>query len=132
MLRVSEIKLPLDHGADALKSALLKKLRVSAKELTSFAVFKRGVDARKKSSILYAYIVDAQVADEADVLRRVKNDPHVTRTPNLEYPGATRAPSAPFLRPVVIGAGPCGLFAALILAQAGYRPIILERGKAVR
>src|ERR1700742_2966472 len=132
MLRVSEIKLPLDHGADALKSALLKKLRVSAKELTHFAVFKRGVDARKKSAIVYAYIVDTEVADEADVLRRVKNDPHVTRAPDLDYPGATRAPSSPFLRPVVIGAGPCGLFAALILAQAGYRPIILERGKVVR
>jgi hypothetical protein len=132
MLRVSEIKLPLDHGPDALKAALLRKLRVSAKELTSFAVFKRGVDARKKSAILYAYIVDAVVADEADVLRRVKNDPHVTRTPNLEYPGAAGAPAAPFLRPVVIGAGPCGLFAGLILAQAGYRPTILERGKVVR
>ncbi|HTT85329.1 MAG TPA: NAD(P)/FAD-dependent oxidoreductase [Rhizomicrobium sp.] len=132
MLRVSEIKIPLDHGPDALKSALLKKLRVSAKELLRFAVFKRGVDARKKSAIQYAYIVDAEVADEADVLRRVKNDPHVTRTPNLEYPGATPAPSVPFLRPVVIGAGPCGLFAGLILAQAGYRPIILERGKVVR
>ena len=130
MLRVSEIKLPLDHGPEALKSALLKKLRVSAKELTSFAVFKRGVDARKKSAILYVYIVDVELTDEAEVLRRA--DPHVTRTPNLDYPGAARAPSAPFLRPVVIGAGPCGLFAALILAQAGYRPIILERGKVVR
>jgi uncharacterized protein len=132
MLRVSEIKLPLNHGPEALKSALLKKLAVTARELVSFTVYKRGVDARKKSAILYAYIVDAEVEDEADVLRQVKNDPHVTRTPNLEYPGATRAPSAPFLRPVVIGAGPCGLFAALILAQAGYRPIILERGKVVR
>ncbi|HEY3777921.1 MAG TPA: NAD(P)/FAD-dependent oxidoreductase, partial [Rhizomicrobium sp.] len=132
MLRVSEIRLPLDHGPDALKSALLRKLRVTATELTRFAVFKRGVDARKKSAITYAYIVDAEVGDDADVLRRVKNDPHVTRTPDLEYPGAARAPSAPFLRPIVIGAGPCGLFAALILAQAGYRPIILERGKAVR
>src|SRR6202000_1944747 len=105
--------------------------RVSAKELASFAVFKRGVDARRKTAILYAYIVDAEVADEADVLRRVKNDPHVTRTPNLDYPAAMPSPSAPFLRPVVVGAGPCGLFSALILAQAGYRPIILERGKVV-
>ncbi len=95
MLRVSEIKLPLDHGPDALKGALLKKLRLSLKELVRFAVFKRGVDARKKSAILYAYIVDAEVADEADVLRRVKNDPHVTRTPNMDYPGAIGAlPSA--------------------------------------
>jgi len=132
MLRVSEIKLPLDHGPEALKSALLKKLRVTARELLSFTVFKRGVDARKKSAILYTYIVDAEVADEVGVLRRVKNEPHVMRTPSLEYSGAARAPSAPFLRPVVIGAGPCGLFAALILAQAGYRPIILERGKVVR
>jgi uncharacterized protein len=132
MLRVSEIKLPLNHGPDALKSALLKKLRVTARELVRFTVYKRGVDARKKQAILYAYIVDAEVEDEADVLRRVKNDPHVTRTPAMEYPGAARAPSAQFLRPVVIGAGPCGLFAGLILAQAGYRPIILERGKAVR
>src|SRR6202789_32724 len=107
-------------------------LRVSEIKLPRFTVFKRGVDARRKSAILYAYIVDAEVADEADVLRRVKNDPHVTRTPTLENPGAARAPAAPFLRPVVIGAGPCGLFAALILAQAGYRPIILERGKVVR
>jgi hypothetical protein len=132
MLRVSELKLPLDHGPDALKGALLRKLRVSARELVNFTVFKRGVDARKKSAIVYTYIVDAEVADEADVLRRVKDDPHVMKTPIWKYPGAVRAPSAPFLRPVVIGAGPCGLFAALILAQAGYRPIILERGKAVR
>jgi uncharacterized FAD-dependent dehydrogenase len=132
MLRISEIRLPLDHGPDALKIALLRKLRIAAKDLTNFAVFKRGVDARKKSAIMYSYIVDAEIADEADVLRRAKNDPHITRTPDLDYPGAARAPSAPFLRPVVIGAGPCGLFAALILAQAGYRPIILERGKAVR
>ncbi len=121
MLRVSEIKLPLDHGPEALKSALLKKLRVAAPEADEL----HRVQARRRCAQEVGDPVrlyrGAEVVDEADVLRRVKNDPRVTHTPNLDYPGAVRAPSASFLRPVVIGAGPCGLFAALILAQAGYR-----------
>ncbi|MEI9995192.1 MAG: NAD(P)/FAD-dependent oxidoreductase [Rhizomicrobium sp.] len=132
MLRLSEIKLPLDHGPDALKAAILAKLRVPAKDLKSFTVFKRGVDARKKSAILYAYTVDVEVADETAVLKRLARDPHVVPTPDLAYKFVAHAPAAPFKRPVVIGAGPCGLFAALILAQSGFRPIVLERGKAVR
>ena len=130
MLRVSEIRLPLDHGPEALKSALLKKLRVPATALRHFQVFKRGVDARKKSAIVYTFIVDVTLDDEETVLaRRV---PHVQRTPDLEYRFVAHAPKKLETRPVVIGAGPCGLFAALILAQSGFRPIILERGKVVR
>ena len=132
MLRVSEIRLPLDHGPDALKAALLKKLRIGAKELKGFAVFKRGHDARKKAAIVYVYIVDAEVADESAVLKRLGRDPHVVLAPDMDYKFVARAPATPFKRPVVIGAGPCGLFAGLILAQSGFRPIILERGKAVR
>jgi uncharacterized FAD-dependent dehydrogenase len=132
MLRVSEIKLPLDHGPDALKSAVLKKLRLAAKDVKAFTVFKRGVDARKKSAIQYVYIVDLELADEAGTLRQFARDPHVQPTPDLTYRFAAHAPPRPFPRPIVIGAGPCGLFAALILAQSGFRPIILERGKVVR
>ncbi|HEY0106968.1 MAG TPA: NAD(P)/FAD-dependent oxidoreductase [Rhizomicrobium sp.] len=130
MLRVSEIRLPLDHGPEALKNALLRKLRLPAAALKRFAVFKRGVDARKKAAIVYTYIVDAEVDDPAQVLARP--DPHVTPTPDTEYRFVARAPERLQNRPVVIGAGPCGLFAALILAQSGFRPIVLERGKAVR
>ncbi len=132
MLRIGEIKLPLDHGPDALKPALLKRLRGPAAELKRFTVFKRGHDARKKSAIVYVYIVDAEVQDEAAVLARLKDDPHVVRTPDMEYRFVAHAPDKLDKRPVVIGAGPCGLFAALILAQSGFRPIILERGKVVR
>ncbi|MBV9043996.1 MAG: FAD-dependent monooxygenase, partial [Alphaproteobacteria bacterium] len=132
MLRVSEIRLPLDHSADALKSAVAKKLRISPKELVRFAVFKRGVDSRKRANIVYVYIVDAEVGDDTAVLAHVGRDPHVTRSPDLEYRFLAQAPKRTFKRPVVIGAGPCGLFAALILAQSGFRPIILERGKVVR
>jgi hypothetical protein len=130
MLRISEIKLPLDHGPDALKTALLKRLRLPARDLKSFSVSKRGVDARKRSNILYAYIVDAEVPDEAAVL--AYRDPHIVPTPDTAYRFVARAPEKLEKRPVVIGAGPCGLFAALILAQSGFRPIVLERGKVVR
>ncbi len=132
MLRLTEIKLPLDHGPEALKGAVLKRLRLPARELKSFSVFKRGHDARKKSAILFVYIVDAELENEAAVLKRLKGDPHIGPTPDLEYRFVARAPERLEKRPIVIGAGPCGLFAALILAQSGFRPIVLERGKAVR
>ena len=132
MLRVSEIRLPLDHSPDALRSAVAKKLHIPVKELVRFDVFKRGTDARKKTAIVYVYSIDAEVADEAAVLRRAARDPHVQRAPAMDYKFVAHAPKRPFRRPVVVGAGPCGLFAGLILAQSGFRPIILERGKVVR
>ena len=132
MLRITEIRLPLDHGPEALKSAVLKALRIAPTALKRFSVFKRGHDARKKSAIVYVYTVDAEVADEAAVLKKLERDPHVQRTPDMEYKFVARAPEDLKARPVVIGAGPCGLFAGLILAQMGFRPIILERGKVVR
>ena len=130
MLRLTELKLPLGHAEGALKAAILKKLRMAAGTSLEFTVVRRGHDARKKSNIFYVYTVDVEVADEAAILARVK-DSHVRRAPDTEYKYVARAPEN-FARPLVIGAGPCGLFAALTLAQMGFRPIILERGKAVR
>ena len=133
MLRISELKLPLDHAPEALPAAIAARLGVGAADLKSWSVWKRAHDARKKSAILKVYIVDAEIADEAAVLRRLAGDPHVRQTPDTEYrPVATAPRGGPPLRPVVIGAGPCGLFAGLILAEMGFAPIILDRGKVVR
>ena len=128
MLRITDIRLPIDHAPDALRAAIAAKLRPAAIE--SFTVIKRGQDARKKPKIFYVYTVDVAAKDEAAILARTK-DPHVKPAPDTEYKFVARAPED-FQRPLVIGAGPCGLFAGLVLAQMGFRPIILERGKVVR
>ncbi len=131
MLRLSELKLPLDHAPADLPAAIVSRLGIEVDDLVSWTVWKRAHDARRKSAILKVYIVDAEVRGEAAVLQRLSRDPHVNLTPDTTY----RAPAPPKpgrLRPVVIGAGPCGLFAGLILAEMGLRPIILDRGKFVR
>jgi uncharacterized FAD-dependent dehydrogenase len=125
MLRLTDIKLPLDHGPQALKAAILKKLKLPAEAVLDWRIFKRAHDARSRSAILYIYTVDVTLKDES----RAPKD--ARPTPDMAYRPVATAP-ANFQRPLVIGAGPCGLFAALILAQSGFRPIILERGKVVR
>jgi hypothetical protein len=132
MLRLTEIKLPLDHGPDALKPAILKRLGIASGDLESFSVFKRGHDARKKNAIVFVYSLDVVVKNEAATLKRFAHDPHVQPAPDIAYRFVAQAPKTAFKRPVVIGAGPCGLFAGLLLAQMGFRPIILDRGKVVR
>ena len=131
MIRVTQLKLPLGHPPEALKAALAKKLKLSVFEIQDFKVFKRAHDARSRTAILYIYTVDVTVKDEAALLARFARDPDIKPAPDMAYQFVARAPVA-FQRPLVIGAGPCGLFAALLLAQMGFRPIILERGKAVR
>ncbi|BAN24240.1 NAD(P)/FAD-dependent oxidoreductase [Caballeronia insecticola] len=138
MLRLSEIKLPLDHPDSAIKAAVITRLAeigVAAQELVSFQVFRRAHDARKRGDIKLTYIVDVELQDEPAVLERLRTrpHPHCGPTPDMTYRFVAKAPAqSTLLRPVVIGMGPCGLFAGLILAQMGFRPIILERGKAVR
>ena len=132
MLRLTEIKLPLDHPEDDLKAAILARLGIAADELIGYSIFRRGFDARKLSAIQFVYTLEVEVRDEAALLARLKNVPHISPAPDTAYHFVAQAPKDLTERPIVIGTGPCGIFAGLILAQMGFRPIILERGKAVR
>ncbi|MGP9833616.1 NAD(P)/FAD-dependent oxidoreductase [Marinobacter sp. NSM] len=133
MIRVTELALPLDHPEAALKAALLHRLKLKDDELLDFTVFKRSYDARKKNTeIKFVYIIDLTVQDEAAVLARFSDDTHVREAPDTAYYPVAQAPAHLTERPIVVGLGPCGLFAALLLAQMGFRPIVLERGKDVR
>jgi uncharacterized FAD-dependent dehydrogenase len=131
MLRLTEVKLPLDHPESALRAAILKRLGVADGELSGISVFRRAVDARKQP-VSFIYTLDVEVGNEAALLTRLKGDRHIARAPDMSYRPVAQAPASLALRPVVIGTGPCGFFAGLLLAQMGFRPVILERGKAVR
>ena len=132
MLRLTEIRLPLDHPANDLKAAILKRLGISASDVTGYSIFRRGYDARKRNAIVLVYTVDVEVKDEAALLKRLHGKPHLAIAPDMTYHMVAQAPQGLGERPVVIGTGPCGIFAGLLLAQMGFRPIILERGKEVR
>ena len=132
MLRLTDIKLPLNHDEQALELAILDKLHISKTQLESFSMFKRGYDARNNKNILLIYTLDVQVSNQNELLEKFNDDPQVRITPNMEYQFVAQAPQNLKHRPVVVGLGPCGLFAALILAQMGFNPIIIERGKEVR
>jgi uncharacterized FAD-dependent dehydrogenase len=132
MIRLTDIKLPLDHAEGALEAAVRARLALGQAGLLGFTVFRRGHDARKRGNIQLIYTLDVEVADEAALLARFAEDKHVQPSPDTSYKFVAQAPAGLEQRPVVIGLGPCGLFAGLLLAQMGYRPIILDRGKAVR
>lgn len=130
MIRVFEIRLALDHDEEQLRSALLERLSIPADELLAWRVARRSVDARKKDRVQLVYLLDAEVADPAAVLARAATG-KLEPAPDYRYrpppPGTERMTH----RPVIVGSGPAGLFAALLLGEAGYRPLLLERGKPV-
>jgi hypothetical protein len=138
MLRITEIKLPVEnaqsltHQADEIKAALLMRLEIPESDLLHFDIFKRGVDARKSHAILYVYSLDVEVKNEAKILAKFRKDAHIKPAPDTEYKYVAQNTSSDKPRPVVVGFGPAGIFSALILAQSGFKPIVLERGKAVR
>jgi uncharacterized FAD-dependent dehydrogenase len=132
MIRLTDIKLPLDHAEGAIEAAIRARLGLGKSGMLGFSVFRRGHDARKRGNIQLIYTLDVEVADEAALLKRYADDKHVQPSPDTTYKFVAQAPADLKQRPIVIGLGPCGLFAGLLLAQMGYRPIILDRGKAVR
>jgi uncharacterized FAD-dependent dehydrogenase len=136
MLRLTEIKLPLDHAPEALEATARARLGLTGDALRAVHVARRAWDARRRSDIHLVYSLDIEVADEAALLARAAHDPALARvlgpTPDTSYHAVAQAPAVGWQRPVVIGTGPCGIFAALILAEMGFRPIILDRGKVVR
>ncbi|MDR2690373.1 MAG: NAD(P)/FAD-dependent oxidoreductase [Azoarcus sp.] len=133
MLRITELRLPLDHSPEALKAAIVSRLQIEATALIRFTISRRSHDARK--GLDFIYTIDADVADaalEARLLAQFADDRHISATPATNYRLVARAPARLTHRPVVVGFGPCGIFAALLLAQMGFQPLVLERGKAVR
>lgn len=133
MLRITELKLPLDHSDEALRDAIVERLGITDEQLLSFTLFKRSYDARKKNSeMLFIYTIDLEASNEAQLLRKFADDRNIGVAPDISYKFVGHAPTDLQERPIVVGFGPCGIFAGLLLAQMGFRPIILERGKEVR
>jgi uncharacterized FAD-dependent dehydrogenase len=135
MLRLTELRLPLNHTEEELRAAILEELGIDRQELVRYSIFRRSFDARKRGAIALIYHVDVETTREPEILRRLRNHPkniHIGPTPDTSYHFVTQAPKDLENRPIVIGMGPCGLFAGLLLAEMGFRPIILERGKEVR
>ena len=131
MIRLTELRLPLNHPEDALRAAVLARLGIPDAALRAMQVFRRGYDARKPQAIMLVYTLDCEITDEAEVLARHAGDQRISRAPDTAYRSVAGAPEG-LRRPVVVGTGPCGFMAALLLAQMGFRPLILERGKVVR
>ena len=132
MIRLTELRLPLDHSPTALPTAIVQRLGIQADDLINFTVFKRGYDARKRDAIVLVYTIDAEVHAADQLLEKFKDDVHVNLAPDTRYQFVANVQAPLDQRPIIVGFGPCGIMAGLILAQMGLRPIILERGKKVR
>ncbi len=135
MIRITELRLPISHAPEALEEAILQRLNLKSQDFIRAEVFKRSYDARKNVALAFIYTVDLSVKNEEQLLKQFANDIHVKPSPDTRYhfvANAAQVSAENFERPVVIGFGPCGIFAALLLAQMGFKPIVLERGKPVR
>jgi uncharacterized FAD-dependent dehydrogenase len=132
MIRITELRLPINHAPEELEVAILKCLNIPAKDLIQFSIFKRSHDARKNTALSLIYTIDLSAKNEEELLKTHGHNQHIRLAPDTSYHFLAQAPEHLSSRPVVIGFGPCGIFAALLLAQMGFKPIVLERGKQVR
>ena len=128
MIRISQLKIGIDESIQKLPSLIAKKLKIKETAIKDYRIFKESIDARR-GTITFVYTVDVTLENETSILE--KQIPHVTLTPHLEYDMPPKRESVPEKRPIVIGFGPSGMYAALLLAQCGYNPIVLERGGTV-
>lgn len=129
MIRVSQIKISIDDPIEKVKELLLKQLKLKESDLLEYRIYKQSIDARRRGKLDFVYTVDIAVKDEAKILARKL--PNVSITPDIEYKYPEMGTEVMKHRPVVVGFGPAGMFSALILAEMGYCPIVLERGGAV-
>ena len=132
MIRITGLPLPFDHNEDDLVLAVGDRLRLNKAEVLDISVEKRSLDARKKNSIKYIYTLDVRVLNEKAVINKFRDDRRISRKPDLKYTAPLSRKVKAKLRPVIIGTGPAGLFAGLILAEAGMEPILIERGEPVK
>ena len=132
MLRLAHICLAMDHTEEDLKAAIVEALGIGEEDLVHYRICRKSVDARKRHAIFFIYSVDVQIANEEIILKKAGGSRKIGRTPETTYRFVGRAPDTLQSRPIVVGAGPCGLFAALTLAQMGFMPVLLERGKKVK
>ncbi len=132
MIRLSNIKLPLDHDEHAIERAILACLQIPADQLVRYEVARRGYDARKKAHIFLMYTLDVETRINDQLLAQFADNQSIKATPDLTYKFVAQEPANLPERPVIVGFGPCGLLAGLLLAQMGFKPLILDRGKEVR
>jgi uncharacterized FAD-dependent dehydrogenase len=132
MLRLAHIRLAMEHTEDDLKAAIVETLGIDEEDLVHYRICRKSVDARKRHAIFFIYSVDVEIANEEIFLKKAESSRKIGRTHETTYRFVGRAPDNPKSRPIVVGAGPCGLFAALTLAQMGFMPLLLERGKKVK
>lgn len=129
MLRIQEIKLSLDEDEELLKSKLAKKLKIAQESILNYKIFKKSIDARKKNDVYFVYTLDAELKNEDKILK-MYGGKGILKVPQVDNKYEKIAP-VNIKRPIIVGTGPAGLFAGLVLAMMGYRPILLERGKDV-
>lgn len=129
MLRVQQVRLSLDEQLDELPGKLIKKLSIRQEELLSWRIYRESLDARKANDVHYTYCIDCEVKNEERIVKKHMRD--VRKIQKYQYTYPKKGLLGLKHRPVVVGFGPAGMFAALLLAQMGYRPLVIERGQCV-